>query len=251
MLDKLSCSTRTKRPSRLSIRAVTALAAALIGTYASAALSASVTFNFTGTTTYALPSPNASYVSIGLGDTLTGHYTFDSTLQPRTDYGVYGSYASDYYQLDSLSLDVGNVHYALGAYVPGDWQDTRIVVANDYTGANPSYSGDHYIVSGDRWGTYAFRFDLADPTNNALQDSSLPLTSPALSAFATTTWELYAPGQDWDRYGTMDLVASGSITSLTSVPVPVPAAGWLLLSGVAGLVVCTRRASRVQVKLWR
>jgi len=246
MFDKICRNACAKESSRLAFRTFTALAAVVIGTYASAASSASVTFNFTGTTTYALSAP---YYGLGthLGDTLTGSYTFDTALQPRTDYGIYGSYASDYYQLDALSLHVGNINFALGPYVPGDWQDTRIIVANNYTGANP-YLGDHYIVKGDRWGTYEFKIDLADPTMNALQDTSLPLAPPDLSSFATRTWTLYAPGQDWGRYHTMDLVASGTITSLQVASVPIPAAGWLLLSGVAGLGALARRASGMRAK---
>lgn len=236
MLNRRPRHIQTRSSSPL-IRVTAVLIATLLGTYANAAISASITFNYTGTISYVNPAPYASYISIGFGDTLSGHYTFESTLSPQLDYYGYGSYASDYSYLDALVLDVGNVHFALGPTNPGDWQDTRIIVANDC--ACGLLSGDHYRISGDKYGSYQFVFDLADPSNNALQNTSLPLVTPNLAAFVTTTWKLYAPGQNWDQYGTMELVASGSIASLTAVPVP--AAGWLLLSGIAGLIGFARR----------
>jgi len=216
------------------LRLVVAVAMSASALATNEADAGSVTFNFIGVVTGVADGSLGGHDLTGVfstGQTLTGHYTFESTTPGTISGGVSATYSN---ALTDLQFTVGGSYSgSLGG--PGD-----IFVDDNNFGADAYVVEAHNpiapLVAGA--GLYELLLILTDDTESALSSLNLPLTPPDLNLFNNTTFELIFGGNTVAP-GTVQ----GQITSLTMQVVPIPAAAWMGLSMLAamGIIAAARR----------
>jgi hypothetical protein len=221
-------------------------AAALLAA-SSAADADSVTYDFTGVLA---ADPQGSFAGIARDTVVTGTFTFNiananpgqsllpvSQTSPWSAQEVTGSSLgttpSNAYVFSDV-IHFGNYSYSTGA--PGPFISQTYVQGN--TPLN--YPGYQYIMLDAQYQTAV---DIAQLT---VELSDFNGTSPQ---WGPDGLPLPITGPDPNAFGTLAIVANGvetgsilfELTSLTPAPVPLPAAAWLLLSGLAGFSLCARK----------
>ncbi|MCI0733368.1 MAG: PEP-CTERM sorting domain-containing protein [Methylococcaceae bacterium] len=184
-----------------------------------------ITINFTGTVNSVSSSLGGTFSG---GQTLTGSYTFDSSIGARA--GSTSSFAV-FDALQSLS-------FSIGGYSASSLSSSEIQVDNDpglpfndryavVSRASQGLSGA--MVGGFALDAFAFRLD--DSTNSVFSDALVLPTSLSLSSFDSTAFFLFFV----DTSGALQLV-DGAITGLSTVSqVPEPSTLVLLLLGLVGV----------------
>lgn len=181
-----------------------------------------ITINFSGTVNSVSGSLGGTFSG---GQTLTGSYTFDSSIGARA--GSTSSFAV-FDALQSLS-------FSIGGYSASSSSSSEIQVDNDpglpfndryavVSRASQGLSGS--TVGGFALDAFAFRLD--DSTNSVFSDALILPTSLALSSFDSTAFFLF--------FNDFSEVVSGTITGLSTVSqVPEPSSLALLLLGLVGI----------------
>jgi len=196
-----------------------------------AAFAGSVTYEFTGTVT----SSTGSYGSIASGTSVTGTYTINvgngiagqsllpvsltSNWYSQEQSGSSFSLPSNGAYVFSSTATVGTASYSTST-TPGTYNSTTYVYG--YNGG-ASYEGFEENYSTATSATESF-FNLSNSSGNPYSSSGLPVFAAATTG--SGEFELISGGA---TTGSINY----NITALT--PVPLPAAAWLLLSGLGGL----------------
>jgi hypothetical protein len=202
-----------------------------------AANAASVTYDFTGTVTNAV----GSYSSIADGTAVTGTLTLTlSNAVPSQSAGAVGSTTSNWVLAAYSGSDYGT------AINPAVVVSTTINVGS--TAYNSTTSGSYveetYVagnVSNSPNGYSAVEINEANSKSQTSSDLSLYGTTPPWSASALPLFSAASSATDYfivNNNGTEGVVYF-NVTSL--VPVPVPAAAWLMLSGLGGFAAFVRK----------
>ena len=199
------------------------------------------TFNFQGTiTSYFTDLPSDPFGgTIAVGDTVTGYYTFDldeTDLEPGTGIGSY--------------LWLGATPLGAHAEINGnsfDYENLLIQVYNNCgsgtpdptTGCGPISPLDYYEVTGGHSVSSdvidSVSLQYTDNTATALSNDSLLNAPPSLGDFDQAVGQIL-----YEEIGVFGNTTDYSIGfNLTAVPVP--AALPLLLSGIAGLGLISRK----------
>jgi hypothetical protein len=196
------------------------LLSAISNTYA-----ASVTFNFTGTVRsdsldYANELPG---LGVAVGSLITGSVTFDSTVADIASNPAVGIYPMT--APSNFEISVGNI----------------LVVQNVFElkiSDSPNPNEDGFVINnGNTLNTGEEYFRILLQGINVDNDG-LPLAPPDSSLATTALIQLW----DGDYTGFSDQWRiQADLTSLTVSSVPLPAAAWLFLSALSGLIVAKRR----------
>jgi hypothetical protein len=203
-----------------------------------AAFAASVTYDFTGTTT----SASGDYASIADGTTITGTYTINvangvpsQSVLPVSLTSAWSihEYSGTAYSIPSNSAYVFSSTANVGAFsyqtsaIPGAYASGSIVLGAN---AGSVYIGQETQFTTSTLTSYGISdVDLTNTSGNPYTIDGLPVFSGATagSGYFTTGG------------GSINGEVMYNITSLTAVPLP--AAAWLLLSGLVGVGVMARK----------
>ena len=207
---------------------------ALVPTLASADV---LTYDFTGTVT----SASGNYAS-AVGDTVTGTYMINySAAIPAQSSGTPGTppwvSTSDYFAGDFPTDGAGMLVFTSTAQVIG----TDIVYATSLP--SPGFNVGAYVQGA--MGALAAS-EQANQANNGNTQSFFEIGAPD-PIFDASGGPVYPPSAF--GLGDFAVIVNGgapdslgySITSITPSTVPVPASAWLMLSGLAGLMVVYRK----------
>jgi hypothetical protein len=223
------------------------LTAALLGNPLAAAHAAVVKFQASGTVDQVLLDPTLpNIVGVKLGDPFTFTYSFDDTTL-NTSAAPWFSYPN---ALRSLVIDIANQHFVLDVTTGSSISGT-----NDDFHPGTDFSDSYSVVLSRTDGqlqTYAMFsmnvFGSSPPA--ALTSRALTDTPPSLSLFGGGLMHLRFlvpdPTSPLPGVGKQDFVRA-QVNSLALVPsaVPVPAAVWLISSGLGVLGFFGRRTDCV------
>lgn len=210
------------------------LAAAPLAAYAD-----SVTYDFTGTVT-----SSTGNFAVATGTTVSGTYTIDFDNATNTT-GTVGS-ASGFTSSEATGSFYGSA--PSNAYV---FSDTVNAGAFSYSTPAPgAYQSKSNVQGSNSGNTYA-GFEQQNPTAIAGGDSGFTIANGSSAAYGSDGLPLsFAAGNSNDTgfvnaYGPDGFTGqfNYTITSLTQDAnlVPLPAAAWLMFSGLGGLVGIARR----------
>lgn len=193
-----------------------------------------------------------------LGDTATASFTVTDEGPAGIDIiGTNSGEAWQYFDaVTALSGTFGSYSFTGGPLPPGTSSgQNNVVIYNDLTGGNDLYSDRTLVFNGvtgaDILGYTPTRFSFSlgqnvfdDPTPLYLDSGAI--TPEAFSqGFLDVAQTRYIqilhgtfPGNDW-------IMAQAALTSITITPVaavPLPAAGWLMVTALGALGLARRRA---------
>ena len=207
------------------------LSAFLLLAMSSVACGAEVTWRFSGPVY--IWDPYEIGPIAGPANSYSVDFTFDPSgedVYPGAGYAVYPGPTSA-----TLTINGNSITTTFFA--------SNIVVQND-DGSNPSQ--DRFDVSGFAADGTVLRAYLAnlqpDPPVPPFSSEALPSAPPNPSLFSNTyfNWS-FTDGQHGGYY-------AGTVESASYSPVPLPAAAWLLLSGLGGIAgVARRRRTSTQI----
>jgi hypothetical protein len=207
-------------PEGVSMKLKGLFAVALLAAPVVASASA-VTYDFTGTVVGGLPS-----VGWASGEALSGTITVDASNARviRNDASV--TWVG--YVVTGGSVTVGGVTSPLAP--AGSFGSSVLGIYDDNVGGtslwgintNPSYNGASLYMD----------LTLSGTAPNTLDAFSL--AAPTLAVFSSTTLTFRA-ASSVNGLSTIQGSTAVNLTGLQATPVPLPAAAWLLLSGLGGL----------------
>ena len=199
-----------------------ALLAVLSIAFAGDAAAAAVTFDFGGTISWASPQLTGTFAS---GQPIVGSITIESTTantQPAPGLGYFpGAIVAASFTIGSLAYTAtGNVQ------VRDNWNGPLDQYLFLLYPIGPSVAGYNPSV---------LQVSLSNSSNPAaIVGDGLPGAGLTLSGFSGGfDFSLNAGGPNVSTYG--------ELQSFSAAPVPLPAAAWLLLSGLGGLGLVARR----------
>ena len=205
------------------------LTMAILPDAASAAL---ITIPFQGVVTQ---KSGGYYWEPGVGRSVWGSYTFESSAPDINSLSSRGIYSG-------AVVDV-NLYGWVGGSITSLYQNNwgNISIYNNLSAA----PYDEHLLSSSTFASHNFRIWARDNTATMYSNDSLPLQPPSISTIPSY-WELnLATG--WDRYGdpTGWASSSGNITAWEPgpLPLPLPSAVWLFVSGGVLLRLVSRRKS--------
>jgi hypothetical protein len=219
-----------------------------------------VTFDFTGTFVAATPHSLGNILTDPLGpfprSTISGSFTFETNVADSNGSGTIGQYNGTIQNLSfSVTKPITADAYQFGLDLSGSSGrsvQNSIAVNANATPANQSYilsasvqnvvpAGP--IVDGDPYFAREFFISLLNPSSSVFATDALPQTPPGLSPFSLYDSVNNPQGQFRLVFqsGHGDHTIIGNLTSLTTSPVPLPAAAWLFGSGMIALIGLARR----------
>lgn len=174
---------------------------------------------------------------IQVNDTFTLRIDFDDSTPDLNGDDNRGRYLGDWITLninDYQAQNFGSPHYVPDIYISDQWyKDTwdSLTVNSGLQKHSAPLQGDRDLV--------AIVAQFFDDQGNVFNSDSLPATPPDLSLMESANLELLF-SNDYNSIAARDAKwIYGEITSLTAVPVP--AAVWLFVSGLIGLIGVARR----------
>lgn len=209
-----------------------------------------VHFQFTGTVTSAFdndPNNNQNNVfgeDVGVGDQVTGTFTFDTDLAPTADLGNAAEYSPKSpsffsVQMGSTTYSSDGIFYAAVADNFGATDPQDVFVMIDGEDDDPATNvGDTILVDGDVL-TGFMSWRIFDSSAGSLSSTMLPSLSN-IENFDFTEGEVSGT----DTNGIFGL-ARYSIDSVSVVAIPEPSSSVLLLAGLAS-VIAMRRSKKQQ-----
>jgi hypothetical protein len=234
----------------MNVKRINACAAVLVCALivSPAAFSSSVTYDYTGVITSVYDTQN---YSIAVGSPVSGTYVFDfANGNPAQSSGTIGSanwtvvsQGGAAYSLPTptslvfaSTAQVSNFGYSTpppqtgvlsSSYVQSSVQGS----ANSGGPGSTFTASEGFAYSADAYGGSSF--SISNP-GGAYSVNGLPILAGATSATGAVT----------AAAGGLVTQIEFNITSLTPAPVPIPAAAWLLMSGLGGLAVFARKKPR-------
>jgi hypothetical protein len=209
------------------------------------AANAQFMYDFTGVIT----SSSSDQYSIAIGSQVSGTFTFDlANGNPAQSSGTIGSanwsvvsQGGVAYSLPTptslvfaSTVQVGGFTYVTPAPGPGSGFGSYVQSSVQGSANSGAGSGSTFTAN-EGW----------EASPDTQGDSSLSISNPN-GAYSVTGLPILAGATS--ATGEVDTFIASSptsiqfnITSLTPAPVPIPAAAWLLVSGLGGLVVFARR----------
>lgn len=228
--------------------------------YSMSANAALLTFNYSGTINSQFGLASDLHTIAPVGSTFAGSFTFDpnapaTTVDSPNDITYFGAITEFSINFGSSYLSVDNGYFMIRNDIerlPNDLEfETAPVYEDDYivtTAAGvPSLpiNVDTNMVLSDyvsqtitsAWHFQWMRLDVTDLTALILSDASIPSTPPNLT-----------PNTGFNLYFQLDCCTgrtevAGHLDSLTVAAAPIPAAFWLLGSGLLGLLGVARKKS--------
>lgn len=182
-----------------------------------------LTFAYEGVVNDTTGYPSSAPFDAFDGQTLRMVYTFDTTT-PDNNASPNGDYLG---AVKAISITVGGNIYTANS--------GNIIVTNN--GVNPDqYIVDILSLSGPNVGglpVTRFQLNFSDSTHNAFSTDALPTVQPNPSMFdlGPALWFDFIDPQDDRNHGI--IMARNNIVA---APVPIPAAVWLLGSGLIGII---------------
>ena len=200
---------------------------------------APVTFAYSGNITSVVDSDHpagnlppyliSDYVSPG--DRFYFEYTFDSnaigSCACLDRYNFVDSISDILFQTANLSISLSN-----GTLEVDNNRNSKdqYILRSDFR-----QSGTGVVNGAALSGDFRAAFDFVDTTASAFDSRNLPLTQPDPSDFGSNSFQVWASfpgGINW-------IISSDNLQISSVQNVPVPAAGWLFLSGLAGIFSIT------------
>jgi hypothetical protein len=188
-----------------------------LGMGGSAASAATIDLQFTGKVTFADPTPSIPSPPPTIGDTVSFHLVYDTSVPDTNANPSQGRYPGAITKLEATFS--GQLH----TFTP---TQTSISVRND----DPVADGVVFSYVPDNNAVDEFVLYFQDPTGTIFTDDSIPTDLISLQSIGTWGFTL-APGGGNPLYN-----FGGSITSITAIaPTPIPAALPLLATALGGL----------------
>jgi hypothetical protein len=200
-----------------------------------AAFAASVTYDFTGTVTYA----SGSYASTD-GTTITGTYTINVANGVPSQSALPVSLTSLWYSQENSGTDYSPPIPSNSAYV---FSSTAKVGAFSYqTSAIPGAFNSISYVQG--YPTDYLGAEQQNPTSSSYGTSYFQLNNSSGNPYSIAGLPVFSGATTGSGYfettgGSINGAVDYNITSLTAVPLP--ASAWLLLSGLVGVGAMARK----------
>jgi hypothetical protein len=191
-----------------------------------------VTFDFTGSVTQTVFSPNDPFAgTIGFGTSFSGSYTFETTATdniPFASHGSYNSFGSPY----EFTVTIGGFTFSTSDVL-------TISVGN---GPTDQYSVLACAGSPFCPGSSASLL-LEDLDGAAFGSDALPYPAPLLSAFevALFTYRGFVDDNEVEIIGQLDSLVCSAGCDPVGTPVPEPGTLMLVASALAALRVRRRR----------
>ncbi len=207
-----------------------------------AALAAPITFFFGGSVGHVDPLLSSVFNST---QTISGSYTFES-MTPNSMGGLTQAEYPD--SIIGVNIQIGN--FVSSQTFPNNASNGISIEDGGLDPKQPEWGWDYYnmdfdvspmnLLDGIDRAFFTFQLNQYDLPSNGVTGLDLPLTPPDISLFNISAWHLFFIDLDLDGVPYVAEV-QGTMNTLTTSPVPLPAAFWLFGVGILGFLRLVRR----------
>ncbi|WP_332855745.1 PEP-CTERM sorting domain-containing protein [Duganella sp. S19_KUP01_CR8] len=182
-------------------------------------------------------SSNLSGSTVSVGDSLTGHFSYDTATGVFSQFGGGTMYAAPAAQ-NSLDVSIGGASIGLSG---ATYSSTNVQVANNAAALGGADSFGIANVSANAYASQMMAVSFFDRSGLALSASTMPGRLDFANFGQSSFYYTYSSSATHAMMGANGALTSVTVTQVPTTPVPEPETYAMLLAGLAALSWKARR----------